>query len=119
MTLSRFTYRYRDANNFKIQGEFLLKGVLTLAQICEVKALLFEDEWFVPEQLGLPPLQVGLYHYSNGPTDADHPLHEFVELSECEDACHENTDKLMDSLALLARFRAVGGEWDHIFNPTL
>jgi hypothetical protein len=116
--LSRFSYRYRDANNFKVERTVLLQGSLSAVELDEINALLFDGEWFVPEQVGLPPLQAALYHFSNGPTDADHPLHEFVELAECEFPSLENGHEPFDCAALLERFRLIGGKWDHSFEST-
>jgi hypothetical protein len=108
--LSRFSYRYRDANNFKVERTVLLQGSLSAVELDEINALLFDGEWFVPEQVGLAPLQAALYHFSNGPTDADHPLHEFVELAECEVFDSESAHELSDCASLLERFRLVGGQ---------
>lgn len=73
-------YLYRDAANYKVHDSVLLDGVLTEAEIAEIWGKLEGGMWFVPEQVGLPPLQSALYEFSDGPTDDDHAFHELVEI---------------------------------------
>ena len=82
---TNFIYRYRDAGNFKIERQVYLLGRITAKQRAAFRSLLIDCEWFVPEQVELLPLQSELFTYSNGPTIADHALHEFVDFIPCGD----------------------------------
>ncbi len=75
-----FEYVYRDAGNFKAWGALLLKGALTEAQVAEMRSRFEGGEFFIAEQLGLPPLYHELWEYSDGPGDSDHVWHEFFAL---------------------------------------
>ena len=77
---SVFEYLYRDAGNYKAWGELLLLGGATEADIEEIRCQLDLGEYFVPELVGIPPLQVKLHQYSGGPSGDDHIFHEFVDL---------------------------------------
>lgn len=75
-----FEYLYRDADNFKAWGSLLLKGVLTDAQVAGMKSKFESEEFFIAEQIGVPPLYQELWEYSDGPTESDHVWHEFFSL---------------------------------------
>ena len=75
-----FEYLYRDANNFKAFGQLLLSGEISELYISELKSYLDYGEYFVAEQVNIPPLYSQLWEYSNGPTLADHAFHEFSTL---------------------------------------
>ncbi|MBI5899946.1 MAG: hypothetical protein HZB40_12035 [Rhodocyclales bacterium] len=72
-----FEYLYRDADNFKAWGALLLKGVLSHAQVAEMKYKFESETFFIAEQIGVPPLYQELWAYSDGATESDHPWHEF------------------------------------------
>ena len=102
---SVFEYLYRDASNYKAYGKLLLLGGVTKADIIEVRSYLDSGEFFVPELVGVLPLQGELYQYSDGPTEDDHDFHEFVDLRPA-------TEKEVETLplwgtlgALKARFQ--------------
>jgi hypothetical protein len=78
--LSLFEYFYRDASNYKVWGSVLLKGEATRAQVAQIKSCFDSDEFFIAEQLGLPPLYAALWAFSDGPTDADHVWHSFQDM---------------------------------------
>jgi hypothetical protein len=79
-----FEYLYRDADNFKAWGALLLKGVLTDAQVVEMKSKFEGEEFFIAEQIGVPPLYEELWAYSGGLTKSDHPWHEFFAVRPAE-----------------------------------
>ena len=64
-------YLYRDAGNCKFRGRFVVRGDFYLRA---VEPFLFDRQWFVPEQIGLPPLRPAVTN------DDDHLLHEFEEV---------------------------------------
>ncbi|OHU47423.1 hypothetical protein BKG82_27850 [Mycobacteroides chelonae] len=65
---------YRDASNYKAHGQIHLEGALSDAQATELKKLLHEELYCVPEQLGLEHL--GVLEWGGLPYDDDHGWHE-------------------------------------------
>ena len=60
-----FEYFYRDASNYKAWGALVLSGVATKSDL-EVLATHFESgEFFIAEQLCIPPLYAELWEFSN------------------------------------------------------
>lgn len=80
-----FEYLYRDADNFKAWGTLLLKGSLTTAQVDAMRSIFEEGEYFVAEQIGVPPLCKELWKYSGGCTKSDHAWHEFHEARQADE----------------------------------
>lgn len=75
-----FEYLYRDAANYKAWGALILRGSPTESDL-EVLAIHFESgEFFIAEQLGIPPLYAELWEYSNGPSLDDHVWHSFYAI---------------------------------------
>jgi len=108
------TYRYRDAANFKANGEVLLSGEPTPELRRRLQASLIDSEYFIPEKVGLPSLREQLYQYSEGnPTDDDHLLHEFVELRPASAEEAASLPVSSDLADLVARFEvnACRGWW--------
>ena len=81
-TTTAFEYRYRDASNYKAWGRILLNGRLSDADRALVIDSLEDGEFFVAEQVGIPPLYQALYQLSDGPTEDDHGWHEFVAFTD-------------------------------------
>ena len=77
-------YLYRDAGNFKAFGCVALAGRIDAADRKLIHAKFDSGEYFIAEQLGLPPLYEQLYRWSDGPTESDHCWHEFVDFRECD-----------------------------------
>ncbi|MDB5709021.1 MAG: hypothetical protein JWL96_1091 [Sphingomonas bacterium] len=76
--VTAFEYRYRDASNYKVSSRILLSGSLADEERALVMSKLHDDEFFVAEQVGIPPLREALYELSGGPTEDDHGWHEFI-----------------------------------------
>lgn len=106
-------YLYRDANNFKAFGQLLLKGKITSADIDKIKSSLDSSEFFVAEQVDIPPLYSQLWKYSNGPTIADHAYHEFIEIRSATDEEATSLELWGDIATLLSKFRNVKQNWDY------
>jgi len=85
MTWTIFEYLYRDAGNFKAFGSIALEGRVTDAERETIRAELNSGEFFIAEQIGVPPLYQQLYQWSDGPTASDHCWHEFVGFRESGD----------------------------------
>ena len=77
---SVFDYCYRDASNYKAWGTLLLQGACSNADIERVRKQLDSGEFFIAEQLGIPPLYGELWELSGGPTIDDHVWHTFFAL---------------------------------------
>src|SRR5437899_1199160 len=103
-------YLYRDAGNFKAFGTTAVIGGLSEVDRQEIRNRLDGGEYFIAEQVGLPPLHEELYRWSNGATNSDHCWHEFVgfrDVNEPPDKClHAIEAKL-----LVERFRQIT-EWN-------
>jgi hypothetical protein len=78
-------------------------------------AKLEAGEFFVAEQLGVPPLYQALYKWSGGPTSADHCWHEFVGI-EVTDEAPPNIYRWGEAEAFVARWFAVS-EWKGELSP--
>ena len=72
-----FEYLYRDGGNYKVFGEVWLTGSLSEQERLEFIGSLESDEFFVAEQVGLPPLCEGLYEMTGGRIQDDHAWHTF------------------------------------------
>ena len=78
-TNTKFSYFYRDADNYKQHEVIVLSGAMTLEQAATITSKLDEDDGFVPSAVGLQDLQE---HMVNGwDPQVDHPYHEIDEIS--------------------------------------
>jgi hypothetical protein len=77
-------YMYRDADNYKVFREEVLEGLLTEVQIEKIKSTLEEGDSFVPQQVGLQPLQEELQKYDSKNWGVDHPWHDLLEIKQTE-----------------------------------
>ncbi len=72
--LTKITYMYRDASNYKFIGEFIVAGQLDFDRLIQH---LYDQEYFVPETVGLP-------HLLNKPMNQDdHYLHTITDICPC------------------------------------
>lgn len=85
-----FDYMYRDASNFKAFGTVILQGSVSAADQEIVKDRLCGSEFFIAEQVAVPPLCSELYRWSDGPTVSDHCWHEFVGFREIKSLPNES-----------------------------
>lgn len=83
-TYSIFDYCYRDAANYKAWGTLLLEGEALKEDIERIVSILDGCEFFIAEQVSIPPLYQELWELSGGPTDNDHVWHQFHELRQAE-----------------------------------
>ncbi len=79
---SRFGYEYRDASNYKAFDEVLLIGAATDEARAVINGKLNSDGCFVPELVGLAPLQSTLEGF---PSEDDHIWHQFLYLLPATD----------------------------------
>ncbi len=112
---SIFDYLYRDAGNYKAWGSLLLVGHANEAEIREIQTRLDGSEFFIAEQVGIPPLYAELWEYSGGPTEDDHVWHTFHELRPAN--AEESTGQPWGTVCdLIARFKSVK-HWDEQLSP--
>lgn len=69
-------YTYRDASNNKVHDCVILDGRLSETQIEAMLGALFEDEKFIPGQVGLDDLQGRFDHGRAWEEQEDHVWHE-------------------------------------------
>jgi len=115
MVWTIFEYLYRDAGNFKAFGSIALEGRINNADRESIRAKLNSGEFFVAEQIGVPPLYEQLYQWSDGPTASDHCWHEFLGFRETD-----RTDSSTQSAATVAEFAARFNsivQWDGTLSP--
>ena len=110
---SVFEYLYRDAANWKAWGKLLLLGDVSPADVALMEVKLDAGEFFIPEQLGVPPLFHKLWQGSIRPSSDDHPWHELVALRAAMTEEIENCPKWGSLKTLLDRVKAVKS-WDPI-----
>jgi hypothetical protein len=70
-------YAYIDGSNFKAFGEVRLLGVISRSQSHFVISKLESGQFFIAEQIPVPPLYLELFGFSNGVTPDDHSWHMF------------------------------------------
>ena len=103
-----FEYMYRDAGNFKAFGSLILDAEISAAGEALVLNRLESGEFFIAEQVGVPPLCEALYASSGGPTQADHCWHEFVgfrRLTSLPDRCSVfSASEFIQSFAQIERW---------------
>ena len=110
-----FEYCYRDAANFKSFNTVVLRGFLSNAEQAEICNLMESGEFFIAEQIGLPPLYEPLYKFSGGITAEDHCWHNFIRFIENE--LEFDTREVWGPAKTLVRnFRAVC-TWDARLSP--
>lgn len=110
-----FKYLYRDAGNFKTHGAIALHGQIDRTQIGRVDAALESGEFFIAEQVGVPPLQIKLQSDFGGRTKSDHCWHSF-EGWEVVEMCPMGAIVDGDVGGFVARFDRVK-VWDEGLSP--
>ena len=110
-----FEYCYRDAGNFKAFGSVTLDGSLTPQEENDVRSKLESGDYFIAEQVGIPPLYDQLYQWSNGPIQTDHCWHEFVGFEEAGGA-DDGGGRAVPVAAFVARFTPIV-QWDEALSP--
>lgn len=112
---SIFDYLYRDASNYKSWGSLLLEGRATETELEQLRARLESGEFFIAEQVGIPPLYAELWQFSDGPTEDDHVWHTLDELRPAN--AEEITGEPWGTVSeLTARFKSVN-QWNEQQSP--
>ncbi|MEI7431652.1 MAG: hypothetical protein WCL27_14450 [Betaproteobacteria bacterium] len=112
---SLFEYCYRDAANYKSWGTLLLSGSVSEADVAAMSKGFLDGEFFIAEQLGVPPMYADLWKFSGGSVADDHVWHTFHELKPATpDEVIGEVWGTVDTLA--ARVKAVKS-WDATLSP--
>ena len=110
-----FEYCYCDANNCKSWGSLLLEGGLRAGDIVLLHQRLESGEFFIAEQLAVPPRYQELWEVSDGPTCADHVWHTFHALRVAD--WNERNLPVFDKVeTFVARFGAIA-QWNEALSP--
>lgn len=110
-----FEYCYRDAANYKSFGKLWLDGEMTPAERSIIENRLADGEYFIAEQIGIPPLYGQLYSLSDGHTSDDHCWHELFEIRRA--AALPADAKLWGTVDDLARRFGAVKQWDQRYTP--
>lgn len=111
-TFTLIPYLYRDGDNYKSTGVLLADGAITETQVAAMRDVLDVDDRFIPAQLGLPHLGVGMIGF---PDDSDHTWHELGvdEITTSTDARPSEVIEVGDITVFVDRFVAAGAQgWD-------
>lgn len=101
---TRISYLYRDACNYKTHNEVVIKGEFEPGEEEEILDCLFEGEYFIPEQVGLPVTRFGSV------TEDDHVWCELEEGFATKTDDPATVD--VTAVELYNAFCAADGEWD-------
>lgn len=102
---TRISYLYRDADNYKMHHEEVLRGEITPQQLMTIVCCLNEKEYFIPHQVGLPEIRFEQV------TESDHP---WFELCPEQDFSSTNAEPTIEMTVdeLVERFLAAKDKWD-------
>lgn len=84
---TKICYLYRDADNYKVWNECVIKGTLTQEEKQKILDCRHDGEWFLPHMVGLPEKQ-----FDEWDDQADHPYFELYEDSFSETALAPTVD---------------------------
>ncbi len=73
-----FRYRYRDGDNYKIHGQAVFAGRITPTEMSMIVGAIDSRCWFIPQQVGMEPLQKELGDYD---AESDHVWHEVGQIT--------------------------------------
>lgn len=98
------SYLYRDADNYKVNNECVIRGEMTEEQEKRIIESLDEEVYFVPACVGMPEEKFG------SETEADHPWFEWCGI---EPTSRKPTLDI-DAEELTARFEKAGNGWHEV-----
>ena len=111
-----FEYVYRDAGNYKAFGELWLTGLLLARERAALEANLESGEFFVAEQVGVPPLYDRLFLETSGRISDDHAWHEVVGFRD-ELSLPSDVAVWGKSVDLLAAIMSASRQWKPQLSP--
>ena len=108
---TKIFYLYRDADNYKVHNEVIVKGKLDHNDIVYICSTLSEGEYFIPSQVGLPEKRFEEW------TDSDHCWFELDE--DCFEWTNDDPTINMTAEELLNNFAAAyRSGWDDTKIPS-
>lgn len=110
-----FNYLYRDAGNFKIRGTLALCGQISDDEKCRIELAFESGEFFIAEQIGVPPLQKLLQDGFGGRNSTDHCWHSF-EGWEVVETCPTGVSQLGGVRQFVERITSVE-RWNEDLSP--
>ncbi len=108
---TKIGYLYRDADNYKVWNEAVIKGSLTDKQKQLICDSLYDGEYFIPGVVGLPEktfVSLG-YNYDE---QADHPYFE-LSVEDMQDT-NELPTVEMDTDELTHNFMCAANKWKEL-----
>ena len=99
---TKISYLYRDASNYKVYNDAVVRGEAAKEQAKEIFSCLQDGEYFIPGQVGLPESRF------DDITEDDHAWFELLCLENTKEA--PNVD--MDVSEILERFQKAKGNWN-------
>lgn len=101
---TKINYLYRDADNYKVHNECVIRGEMTDEQEMRIIGSLDDELYFVPNCVGMPEEKFG------SETEADHPWFEW-----CGTEPTERKPTLdIDAEELTVRFEKAGNGWQEV-----
>lgn len=97
-------YLYRDAANYKLYTSVIIPGVLSNEQERVIRGCLFDGEWFLPAQVGLPDDNKFL-----GSED-DHPFFEWIGIKRVQKRVTHGLEDLTPDI-LVKKFLDAQKNW--------
>ena len=112
---SVFEYEYVDGGNFKSWDLLLLRGKASPSDINRITSCMLDSEFFIAEQVGIPPVYSGVTKYGN--RDLDVATHHFcklrsateIEISELK--CHGSVSDIITA------FEDAKEHWHYSLSP--
>ena len=112
---SVFEYCYCDASNYKAWGSLLLQGLASASDLDVFASCFDAGEFFIAEQLGIPPLYAKLWALSAGPSEDDHAWHTFGSLRPARE--EEINTFVFDTVGnFVSKIRSVKA-WNQTLSP--
>ena len=101
---TRINYMYRDADNYKVPNQCVIRGEVTEEQEKRIIDSLDDGRYFIPATVGMEEKKFGTV------TDADYPWFEWCYIEPTE-----QTPTLdVDAEELAARFEKVSNGWQEV-----
>lgn len=114
-SVTSFDYMYRDAGNFKSYGFILLLGRFSKSDASQITETMESGEFFIAEQIGIPPLYDTLFRLSDGMIASDHTWHSFIAMRHIK--CSTMIGPFWGTVEDLVRAFVSVSVWDDTFSP--
>lgn len=108
---TKINYLYRDANNYKVHNECVIKGTFSEKQKERIFDSLESGEFFIPGAVGLPAKRFSIFR-----DEVDHPWFELTE-DDFEETIETATVNITTN-ELTKSFTDKKGNWEPIFIDT-